>query len=329
MIQRKVCLLGSFGVGKTSLVERFVRDIFVSKYTSTVGVKISTKELKLGHHDVLLLLWDLAGEDSRSQVQTSYLRGAAGYFLVVDGTWAESLATAKGIRRRAIEAVGPIPYMLVVNKSDLWNKWEITTAELEKLEAEGWKIQVTSAKTGDGVEEMFLRLTEDVLSDRGMIVAEDESSDSRASVMLSGRLRLFLCHSSDDKQEVRNLHRSLRNDGFEPWLDEEDLLAGQNWKVEIPKAVRKSDVVLVCLSQRSTTKEGYVQKEIKLALDVAEEKPEGRIFVIPVRLSDCSLPERLSHLQSVNLFEGDGYDKLKRALWTRLGELTCSSFNLI
>lgn len=163
MIQKKICMLGSFGVGKTSLVARFVSGIFSPKYLSTVGVKIDKREMKIGGQEVLLMLWDLAGEDSRSQVQTSYLRGAAGYFLIVDGTWSESLVTAKSIHKRALEAVGEVPFMLIVNKSDLWDKWQITSPDLEKLEAEGWKIQLTSAKTGVGVEEMFTRLTEEIL----------------------------------------------------------------------------------------------------------------------------------------------------------------------
>lgn len=163
MIQKKICMLGSFGVGKTSLVARFVHGIFSSKYLSTVGVKIDKREMQVGSQDVLLLLWDLAGEDSRSQVQTSYLKGAAGYFLVVDGTWSESLVTAKSIHKRALEAVGDIPFRLIVNKKDLWDKWQITSPDLEQLAAEGWKIKLTSAKTGDGVEEMFTDLTEEIL----------------------------------------------------------------------------------------------------------------------------------------------------------------------
>jgi hypothetical protein len=174
VIQKKICMLGSFGVGKTSLVARFVQGIFSAKYLSTVGVKIDKKEIKVGDQDVLLMVWDLAGEDSRSQVQTSYLRGAAGYFLICDGTWAETLVTAKGIHKRAIEAVGDIPFVLVVNKSDLWDKWQITSPELEQLETEGWKIKITSAKSGDGVEEMFQMLTEEVLRRQPMSDAAGE-----------------------------------------------------------------------------------------------------------------------------------------------------------
>jgi small GTP-binding protein len=163
MIQKKICMLGSFGVGKTSLVARFVSGIFSTKYISTVGVKIDKRELKVEGKDVLLMVWDLAGEDSRSQVQTSYLRGAAGYFLIVDGTWSESLVTAKSIHKRAVETVGDNPFLLIVNKKDLWDKWQITSPDLEALAAEGWKIKLTSAKTGDGVEEMFADLTEEIM----------------------------------------------------------------------------------------------------------------------------------------------------------------------
>jgi small GTP-binding protein len=174
MIQKKICMLGSFGVGKTSLVARFVQGIFSTKYQSTVGVKIDKREMKVGDKDVLLMLWDLAGEDSRSQVKTSYLQGAAGYLLVVDGTWSESLVTAKSIHQRVLEAVGDIPFMLVVNKKDLWDKWQITSPDLEQLVAEGWKIKLTSAKSGDGVEEMFTDLTEEILLKQPMSGAAEE-----------------------------------------------------------------------------------------------------------------------------------------------------------
>lgn len=137
-------------------------------------------------------------------------------------------------------------------------------------------------------------------------------------------LRIFLCHSVADKPAVRELHQRLRADGFGPWLDEEDLLPGQDWQYEIPKAVRQSDVVIVCLSRGSINKAGYVQKEIKFALDVADEQPQGTIFLIPLKLEECEVPERLSRWQWVNLFSPDGYERLVRALQVRAASLARS-----
>jgi TIR domain len=130
-------------------------------------------------------------------------------------------------------------------------------------------------------------------------------------------LRVFLCHASGDKPAVRDLYHKLQQDGFNPWLDEEDLLFGQEWEIDIPKAVRTSDFVLVCLSPRSINKQGYLQKEIRFALDVAEEKPPGTVFLIPVKLEECEVPERLRRWQWGNLFEKKGYPKLLRTLRAR------------
>jgi proteasome lid subunit RPN8/RPN11 len=127
-------------------------------------------------------------------------------------------------------------------------------------------------------------------------------------------LRIFLCHSSGDKQAVHDLYKRLRSDGFDPWLDEENLLPGQDWNHEIISAVRNSDVVLVCLSEKAIGKAGYVQKEIKYALDVADEQPEGAMFLIPVKLEECNVPQRLSRWQWVNFFEHQGYRRLFMAL---------------
>ncbi len=132
------------------------------------------------------------------------------------------------------------------------------------------------------------------------------------------KVHVFLCHSSIDKAAVRALYRQLQKEGdIEPWLDEENILPGQDWDYEIRKAVRESDVVLACLSSASITKRGYVQTEIKLALDVADEQPEGMIYLVPTRLEPCDVPERLRRWQWVNLFEQRGYEQLLRAL--RLG----------
>ena len=127
-------------------------------------------------------------------------------------------------------------------------------------------------------------------------------------------LKIFLCYASEDKPVVREIYKRLREDGYEPWLDEENLLGGQDWQEEIPRSVINSDVVLVCLSTKSTTKKGYVHKEIEYVLDAADERPERAIFLIPLRLEDCEIPDRLGKWHGVNYYESDGYGKLKKAL---------------
>lgn len=134
-------------------------------------------------------------------------------------------------------------------------------------------------------------------------------------------LKVFLCHASGDKPAVRALYQRLLRDGVDAWLDKEKLLPGQDWQLEIPKAVRESDVVIICLSSKSITKEGYVQKEIKFALDFATEKPEGTIFLIPARLEECGVPVQLGLWQWVDLFETDGYERLMRSLRLRADKL--------
>jgi serine/threonine protein kinase len=127
-------------------------------------------------------------------------------------------------------------------------------------------------------------------------------------------VKAFLCHCSEDKPQVRELYGRLRSIGVSAWFDEEDLVPGQEWRDEITKAVAGADVVVVCLSELSLTKRGFVQKELRFALDIADEQPQGRIFVIPVRLADCDVPDRLKKWQWVNLFEDGGFERLVRAL---------------
>lgn len=139
------------------------------------------------------------------------------------------------------------------------------------------------------------------------------------------KLKVFICHSKDDKPKVRELYRRLVDDVVDVWLDEEKLMPGQDWDLVIRKAVRESDVVVICLSNDSITKAGYVQKEIRFALDVADEQPEGAIFLIPAKLEECQVPSRLSKLQWVNLFDNYGYKRLKSALSKQASILGISS----
>jgi formylglycine-generating enzyme required for sulfatase activity len=143
---------------------------------------------------------------------------------------------------------------------------------------------------------------------------------------LPHQLKVFLCHASGDKPAVRELYRRLRAAGFDPWLDEEKLLPGEDWQLEIPQAVRSSDAVVICLSRRAVTKAGYVQKEIRYALDVADEQPEGAIFLIPLRLEECEVPQRLRRWQWVDFFQEQGYERLLRALRVRAESLGLVTF---
>ena len=126
-------------------------------------------------------------------------------------------------------------------------------------------------------------------------------------------LKVFLCHAHADRDRVHALYARLTKDGVDAWLDKENILPGQAWDYEIRKAVREADAVLVCLSKQFN-QAGYRQKEVRLALDAAMEKPDGDIFIIPARLEECETLESLRAWNWVNLFETDGYDKLMRAL---------------
>jgi len=123
------------------------------------------------------------------------------------------------------------------------------------------------------------------------------------------KLRVFLCHASQDKPVVRELYQQLNAEGWiDPWLDEERLFPGQDWNLEIEKAVEIADAVVVFLSTNSVTKEGYIQKELRKVLDVTDEKPEGTIFIIPLRLDACEPPHRLGRWQYVDYFPSDHED---------------------
>lgn len=135
-------------------------------------------------------------------------------------------------------------------------------------------------------------------------------------------IRIFLAHASEDKEAVADLYQRLKEHGFTPWLDKVDLLPGQNWRTEIPKAIKDSDVFIACLSQQSIQKQGYIQREFRMALQKMGDMPPGKIFVIPVRLDDCKIPElcqeeygiNLRDYQWVDLFEPDGLDRLVRSV---------------
>ncbi len=163
MIQKKICMLGTFSVGKTSLVRRFVASIYDDKYHTTVGVKIDKKVVQASGQEVMLLLWDLQGEESAQDLRRSYLRGTAGYLLVADGTRNDTLYAALALQAKTQETVGMVPFTLLLNKADLTEEWSISERETAALEQKGWRIIQTSAKSGAGVEEAFLTLAQKMM----------------------------------------------------------------------------------------------------------------------------------------------------------------------
>jgi small GTP-binding protein len=174
MLKKKICLLGSYGVGKTSLVSRFVHSLFSDKYHTTVGVKIDKKILISGERKVTLMIWDMAGEEDSAPVKLDQVKDAAGYLLVMDGTRAKTLDIARNIQSRVEASIGPQPFILLVNKVDLRDRWEIPGSTWDGLKEDGWTILETSAKTGDLVEEAFSALTSRILSSRDDDEADDD-----------------------------------------------------------------------------------------------------------------------------------------------------------
>jgi small GTP-binding protein len=158
MLQKKICMLGGFSVGKTSLVKRFVESVFSETYLTTVGVKIDKKTVDLDGRAVTLILWDVAGEDDISTIRMSYLRGCAGYVLVADGTRPSTLQVALSLRERVEAEHGPLPFVLLLNKNDLQEQWAVGGAEMDALRQAGWSVRSSSARTGEGVEDAFREL---------------------------------------------------------------------------------------------------------------------------------------------------------------------------
>jgi small GTP-binding protein len=163
MTQKKICMMGAFAVGKTSLVSRIVTGIFPDKYLTTVGVKIDRALLQVTNRAIQLILWDLHGEDEFQKVRMSYLRGSAGYILVADLTRRSTLEKAIQLQREAQETLGSIPFVLAVNKSDLIAIREIQDEDIRLLVSQGWTVLLTSAKSNSGVQEAFSILAERIL----------------------------------------------------------------------------------------------------------------------------------------------------------------------
>ena len=158
--QKKIALLGAPGVGKTSLVRRFVASLFDDKYLTTIGVKVDKKAVRVGTEDVTLMIWDVAGAEEHFSVPSAYVKGASGYLLVADGTRADTFEAAAIIIEQMDRDLGPLPFVFVVNKKDLVEAWQVDATRLDSMRPRSVAVVTSSAKTGEGVEEAFQRLAE-------------------------------------------------------------------------------------------------------------------------------------------------------------------------
>ncbi|MGB8982400.1 MAG: toll/interleukin-1 receptor domain-containing protein [Anaerolineales bacterium] len=131
---------------------------------------------------------------------------------------------------------------------------------------------------------------------------------------LTKQLQVFLLYSRGDRQAVRRLHSRMVKAGAKAWLDEKNILPGQDWQAEIRKAIYSSDIVIVCLSRQFNKQGGYRHEELRIALEKANSLPGEQIFIVPVRLEECEMPEPLRRWQRVDLFAADGYKKLLNVL---------------
>jgi small GTP-binding protein len=164
MLSFKICVVGAFGVGKTSLVRRYAHSIFDERYFTTVGVRVDQKEIHVGANAVQLVLWDIAGEDEVTKLRMQHLRGMSGYLLVADGLRADTVATAKRLRADIDRTYPSVPFLLLINKSDLRHDWEVSPASIQDLQDQGWDLMETSAKRNEGVELAFMRLASRLLA---------------------------------------------------------------------------------------------------------------------------------------------------------------------
>lgn len=138
---------------------------------------------------------------------------------------------------------------------------------------------------------------------------------------LKTRVQIFISYAREDAPQIAILYECLVQAGFDPWLDTQRIKGGQKWEPAIKKALKESDFVLVCLSSFSINKRGFLQREIKQALEQAEEKLEEDVYLIPARLDNCEVPETLKHIQWINLFDKYGWENLLSAFEYGLKQL--------
>ncbi len=137
--------------------------MFSDHYLSTVGVKISKKVVDIDDQKLNLILWDIEGQDDYSSATSAYLRGCMGALLVADGTRRETLNSALSLRQDMLNVIGPVPHIILINKADIAEAWEISDQDLLILTEQGIPVLKTSAKLNQNVNEAFILLSRKML----------------------------------------------------------------------------------------------------------------------------------------------------------------------
>ncbi len=231
----------------------------------------------------------------------------------------KQLAQIRKKQREFLEAL--------IEKSQLWTKEPDVSSALEAGQQVGLeKILVSEflvywVNAGD-IDKSYLKIADQI---RQMIQISELNNEKKAPELDSKvykETKIFLAHASEDKDAIHQLYVRLKSHGFRPWLDEIDLIPGQNWQLEIPKAIQNCDIFIACLTKRAIAKEGYVQKEFRMALNAYAQKPPGSIYLMPVKLDDCNIPEiqlpqlgvDLRDIQWLDLWKEGGFERLVDAI---------------
>lgn len=316
MIQKKIALLGAAGVGKTSLVKRFITSLFDEKYLTTIGVKVDKKVIRVGSDDVTLMIWDVAGAEEGFSVPSTYVKGASGYLLVADGTRPDTLESATQIVEQINRDIGQLPFVLVVNKKDLLGEWRVQASRLEAFRPRSVAVMTSSAKTGEGVEEAFHRLAESIVAGKVhtqevqavtggksahelafvAAPARDETASTRR--VPASSQAIFLCYRREDTEDAAGRLFDRLVDAYgsaRVFMDIDSVPLGIDFVDHVAEQISRCSAVIVMIGKqwltikdkrrrrRLDSEDDLVRAEVRAAL-------QRKIPVIPVVVQNASMP---------------------------------------
>lgn len=186
--------------------------------------------------------------------------------------------------------------------NDVISSLELTLREIEIISFR-FGIGRAEAHTLKEVMDVFYIHPEDLrkLEKKVLIALKDNNLENIAKETSESKsLKIFISYAKEDIDFAKKIYNHLTSFNCEPWIDYASLFGGTEWSNEINKEINKSDIFITCFSNNSINKRGFVQKELNIALDVAESIPEDDIFILPLQIDDCNIPSKLSKYHVVN-----------------------------